>query len=156
MVVLGVEPVGADRVQRRNLGSDLTETRSSQNALKPVSAVKRRSKLIFVESINTRSVLGANIVSLLHALRWVVRLPEGSEELFVADLGGVKDHEYSLGMARSAGADLLVGGVCGKATDIADCCGDDPWYLPKNSLNTPEAALSKDRYLRPVREGRVD
>src|SRR6185437_9319414 len=67
--------------------------------------------LCLVGHVNRGAVLRADVASLPHPLRGVVRLPEGLEQILVADLGGIVNHAHHLGVSCLAGTNFLVRGV---------------------------------------------
>src|SRR5690606_24820226 len=101
-----------------------------------------------------RTVLGADVVALAHALGGVVGLPEDAEQFFVGDLRRIVDDADGFGVARQAAADFLVGGVRGVAALVADGGGDDSRGLPERAFGAPEAAERELGDLGAVRVGR--
>src|SRR5262245_53642261 len=102
--------------------------------------------------IDAGAILRADVVALAHALRRVVVLPEGLEELIVGDLLRVIDHLHDLVVAGAAGADLLVGRIGRQAAGIAHGGRVNALaQLPELALGAPEAAHAEDRGLEAVR-----
>src|SRR5207244_3484814 len=102
VVVLGEVEDGA--------GDDLGGDRS-EAALLPLRRVRRLYglgdvALTGIGDVDAGPVLRSDVVALPHALRRVVRLEEGADELFEADLLRIIDDEHDLVMAGHAAADL--------------------------------------------------
>src|SRR3712207_3712796 len=87
-----------------------------------------------------RPVLAADVVSLAHALRRVVVLPEDLQQSFVAGHRRVEHDAHRLGVSGSTGARLLVRRVRGEAALVADRGCPDARLLPERLLLAPEAA----------------
>ncbi|SCM77827.1 hypothetical protein KL86PLE_60143 [uncultured Pleomorphomonas sp.] len=100
----------------------------------------RHGALRFAVHEDRRTVLGADVVALAHALRRIVAFEEQADEIGVGDGVRVEHHLHRLGMAGAARADLLVGRVLGEAADIADRRQVDAGQAPEQPLGTPEAA----------------
>src|SRR5581483_2908629 len=71
-----------------------------------------------VGHVDRGAILCADIPSLAHALRGIVRLPEHLEQILVADLRGIVNHAHHLRVSCLAGTNLLVGGVWSEPTCI--------------------------------------
>src|SRR5204862_1398277 len=91
-----------------------------------------------------------------HPLGRVVVLPEEAQDLVVARLLRVEDDEHGLGVARAAGADLLVGRVRREAAGVADGRGVDARRLPEDALGAPETAHADHYLLEPFGERRLE
>ena len=70
-------------------------------------------------------------------------LPENPQNGLQIDHHRVIDHKNSLGMAGLSRTDLLIGGIGGQASGIADG-GVNALQLPEQSLGTPEAAKTEN------------
>src|SRR6476646_770470 len=132
LLVVGLGVV--ERARRRDLSADLAVAGLAQALLEHRGAVLRRLRLRVGERVDRRAVLRADVISLTHALRRVVVLPEELEQLLVARLLGVEDDQDGLGVAGGAGADLLVGGVRRLAAGVADRRRVDARGLPEDAL----------------------
>lgn len=86
------------------------------------------------------AVLGADVVALTKALRWIVVLPKDPQDLVGGDLGGSVSDEDSLGMPRHACAHLLVGRMGCYPTHVAHGRPDHSGQAPVDLLSAPEAA----------------
>src|SRR5205823_11939399 len=86
-----------------------------------------------------RPVLVADVPALAVLLGRVVVLPEGAQQLVVADLVGVELDLDRLGMTGRVRADLLVGGIVSVAACVSDGRGDDAGQSPERRLYAPEA-----------------
>src|SRR5262249_29069569 len=111
--------------------------------------------LSLVRPQNQRAVLRADVVALPHALRRIVRLPEGRKELVIGDALGVEDAEDSLRRAGQAAAALLVGRIRRVTAGISHRCRVDARELPEDALGAPEAAEAEDGLFEPFGEGRL-
>ena len=109
-------------------------TRARERLLEAVARSERGIALRLSRPVHGRAVLGADVVSLAHALGRVVALPEDAEQLVVARLCGVEDREDDLGVTGAAAASLLVGRVRGVTARIADRGRVDPGRLPEEPL----------------------
>src|SRR6266852_6444796 len=98
-----------------------------------------------------RAVLAAEIEALAVAGGRIVDPPERLEQLRVADLGRVEPHLDRLGLAGTAPADPLVGGIRHMPAGIADSRLQHPVDLAEGRLDAPEASCGKGRALGPIR-----
>src|SRR5206468_4896834 len=135
VVRLGVE----ERPGFGDLGRDLAVAGTRQRLL--VAGPRREHRLVLRRrgDEDGGAVLRADVVALAHALRRVVTFPEDAEQLVVARLFRPEHDEHDLGMPGAARADLLVRGVRGHASCVADGGRVDPRELPEELLRPPEA-----------------
>src|SRR5205823_11631312 len=106
-------------------------------------AVARRARgglLLGRVKEDRRAVLAADVQALAVARRGVVDLPEGVEQLLVADARGIEPHLDGLGVPRGVAADLIVGGLRRVAARVADRRLQDPVDLAERGLHAPKAA----------------
>ena len=80
--------------------------------------------------------------------------PEQLEQVGVADLLRVVDHQHALGVARQTAAHLFIGRIGGETTLIAGGGDIDAGLLPEQSLDAPETAHGKIGQLQSGRVGR--
>jgi hypothetical protein len=108
-VVLLVILLGRPEGPRRN---DLGHDRTGQLLRRLERRLRRERQLLlrFVVEEDRRAILAAVVAELRVARDRVDVVPEDVEQLLVADLGGIVDDVYRLGVARDASRDLLVGG----------------------------------------------
>ena len=152
MVVLGVIERG--RVQ--DLGRDRAMPRGAERALVRVARRLRRVLLRGVVRVDSRAVLGADVVALPHSLGGIVVLPEHGEELFVARLRGVEHDEDDLVVAGHPGAHLAVRRVRRAPGGVSDRGRDDAFLLPEFLLHAPETTHPEHRAGEAGRERRDD
>ena len=143
VIVLGVEEVGS----LADLGGDAVVPGGGQDLLVGLARFLGGPALLVVEGVDGAPVLGPGVVALAHALRRIVALPEGPEQLLVARHLRVEHHQHHLGVPGPSRADLPVRGVRGEAAGVADCGHRDPRELPEEALGAPEAAHAEDGLL---------
>src|SRR6202040_1578716 len=110
--------------------------------------------LLRVRGVDRGAVLGADVVSLPHALRRIVRLPERPEQILVVDLLRVVDHAHDFCVPGLAAADLLVSRMGSEATRVAHRGRVHARKLPEDPFCTPEAAQTENRLAHAGRERR--
>jgi hypothetical protein len=88
---------------------------------------------------NGRAILRAHVGALAVALRGIVVLPEGVQQLLVRNVLRIEFNFDRFGMARAAGADLFIARVGRLAAGIADRGGVHAFDLPKGRLDSPKA-----------------
>src|SRR5580693_10441860 len=98
-----------------------------------------------------RAVLAAEIEALAVAGGRIVDLPERLKQLRVTDLGRVEPHLDRLGVAGTAPADPLVGGIRYMPAGIAHSGLQHPVDLAEGRLDAPEASCGEGRALGPIR-----
>jgi len=135
MIVLG-EIKG---LSRGNLAGDLAIAALAEFDLVGRLRGLRHDRLFVAGDIDTRAVLGADIVALAHALGRVVTFPEYLHQPGKGHDLRIVDHPDRLRMAGPARADLFIGGVGREALLIADSRHDHARNLPQDPLHTPEA-----------------
>ena len=139
MVVLGVEELG----RSLDLGGDLPVALCIQSSLEGVARGDRRLGLAFAVRIQRRSVLGARVVPLPHALGRVVALPEHLEECLEGDDLRVEHHQHRLGVVGAAAAGFLVGRIGRVSARVTDSRRPDARGLPEHALRAPETAQAE-------------
>jgi len=148
VVVLGeVELAGRD-----DLGGDVAVAGFAQLLAELGGRLLGGRLLLRTVVEDRRTVLGADVVALAHALGRVVRLPEHLDQLGVGDLLRIEHDANRLRVPGPAGADLLVGRVLGEPALVAHSGGDHAGDLPERTLLAPEAAK---RELGDLAAGRV-
>ena len=102
-----------------------------------------------------RAVLRPDVGTLPVPLRRVVHGEEGLEQLLVGDLVRVVLETHRLGVTRLVRADLLVGGLLGRAAGVADLGRGDAGEAREALLDAPEAAggEGRDSHVAPVGRG---
>ncbi len=136
-----------ERTGRGDLGGDRTETGLVQDCLEGVPATLRRGTLLVRERVDRRTVLGADVVTLAHPLRRVVRLPEDLQQVLEAHHRRVEHDRNSLGVPGQARTRLLIGRVRGDPARVPDRGRVHPGDLPERPLRTPETAEPEHRGL---------
>jgi len=116
MIVLRIVELGC----RLYFCSDGSKSTSCQRSLINVSRCLREPLLLVGVSVDARSVRRSPVITLPHALRRVVVLPEELEQIGVGDLVWVKDHPYHFGVTGRPAAHLVIGRVLCKAGRIAN------------------------------------
>src|SRR6185312_6400100 len=136
VIVLGVKELGRVADFRR----DRAVSRGGKPGLISTPGDLGRVPLGPVGHVDRGAILGADIPSLPHALRGIVRLPERLEQILISDLRGIVNHAHHLRVSCLAGTYFLVGGVWSEPTCVADCGRVHPRQLPEEPLHAPEAA----------------
>ena len=154
LLVIGLGIVEGRRLQ--DFGGNAAQAGLVQLGLEACLTGFGCAQLSLVLAVDRRAILGALVIALTHALSRVVCLPEHLEQRLEAGLLRVEQHQHHLGMPGQAGADLLVGGVGGKAAGVADRRAEHARLLPEAPLGTPEAAQAEYCLLQAGREGRFD
>src|ERR1700722_18312378 len=109
-----------------------------------------------VFDVDRRAVLRADVVALPHALRRVMVLPEGAEQIVVRHARRVEHDTNDLRVTRATGANLTVRRVGRAAAGVADVGRDDAGELPELFLRAPEAAHRERGRLRSGGEGALE
>jgi len=112
--------------------------------------------LLRVVTINSRSVLRAAVVALPHALRWVVRRPKQSQQVYKGHLLWVVHHLHHFVVSSLARAHLFVAWVLCMPANISNGSRVNSWKPPKAFLCTPEASRSEYSYLKAFFKGSLD
>src|SRR3954453_2068609 len=152
VIVLGEIEIG----RRQDLGGDQTVTRLRQRLLELLLRMLRRLALLFVEEVDPRSILRADVVPLPHALRRIVALPERLQQLVIRDLLRIEHHEHDLVVPGQPGAAFPIRRVLGLAARVAGGGRVDARQLPELLLGAPETAEPEHRPFHPIRIGTVD
>ncbi len=152
MIGLGVEELGC----RRDLGRDLRLAGGAERGLIGIARGQRRSMLRLGGRVDRRAVCRADIVALAHALRGIVIFPEDLQEPRIGDLVRVEHDHHRLGVARQAGAGLLIGRVGRQSALVADGGDEHARRLPEEALRPPEAAHPEIGDLEPVGKGALE
>ena len=147
MIRLGV----VERAGLGDLGGDRGVARRSELLLVHLAACIGLLELPIRRGVDRAAVLGTDVIALTVALRRIVALPKNLEQLRVADFGRVVDDEHGLGVPGAAGARLVVGGVRGESTRIADGGRVDAGRLPELALRAPKATETEHRCLIAIR-----
>src|SRR5262245_61551989 len=72
-------------------------------------------------------------------------VPEDVQQLTIRQSTWIVAHLHGQRVARTAGSNVLVGGISLTAPGIAHDCGDDTMQCVERRLQTPEAATGKGR-----------
>ena len=139
--------VGLGVIERRrlaNLRGDGPEARGPKGRFEGRLRDLRCRQLGVRCAIDRRSILGANIVPLAHALGGIVLIPEALKQRLKGDHLWIEHHDHHLGVPRTAAAHFLVGGVRRNAPLVAHGSAIDPLELPEQTLRAPEAAESEE------------
>src|SRR5207247_7734391 len=141
MIVLGVVALG----RRLDLGRDRAVSRRGQLLLKRVTRSLGRALLIVVRVVDARPVLRAGIVSLSHALRRIVTLPEHLQQIVVTDRLRIEHDEHDLVVTGHARADFTIRRVRRRSCGVSDRGAVHAAKLPELPLRAPETAHPDDR-----------
>ncbi|MOA06358.1 hypothetical protein D3C78_1259890 [compost metagenome] len=150
--------VGLGVVERRclaDLAGDGAVAGTGQFGGVGCGAGARLGQLLGRAAVDRRTVLGAGVVALAHALGRVVGLPEHLEQGFEAGLPRIVDHPHHFGVPGHAGADFLVGRVGREAAGVARGRHPHPRLLPQAPLGAPEAAQAELHFLESFGERRL-
>ncbi len=104
--------------------------------------------------VNGRTVLGAVVIPLAHALGGIMIFPENLEQCSITDRIGLIDDQHCFSMAGVATADFGIRGVGSESSGIAHGRGINPVKGPKCAFGTPEASHREDCGLQPLGERR--
>jgi len=102
------------------LGSDWSKSPCCQLFLVEITGSLGQALLLDGVGVDAGPILRSSIVALLHALSWVVALPEQREQVSVGDLCWTVDHPDDLCMAGRSTAHLMVRRVLGVTSRVAD------------------------------------
>jgi hypothetical protein len=155
VIALGVVE-GRQAGQRRDVRGDPPVSRRGQALAIRFGRRAHEIGLLRAEGENRRTVLGAAVVALTHALGRIVVLPEVPEDARVVDHRGIEYDEHGFGMSRPSAAHLFVGGVGRVSADVACRRGVDAVEFPEALFRAPETAHRDDRELKPFGKRRVD
>src|SRR4051812_20340221 len=107
--VLLVVLLGVVKLRRRqDFGRDASETGGGQPLLERVARPLGGALLDVTVGVNPRTVLGADVVALAHALGRIVILPEHLQEIVVRDPLRIEHDQDDFGMSGHARADFPV------------------------------------------------
>src|SRR5690606_7109943 len=134
VLVLGVVE---GRRGEADVGADRAVPGVAQPRLVGVAAGQRQRVLVGVVAEDHRTVLGAHVVALAHALGRVVVLPEGLEQGLERHGGRLVDHQHHLGMAGLPGAHLAIGRVRSFAAGVTRGGGHHARERPELALHAP-------------------
>jgi hypothetical protein len=105
----------------------------------------RNGFLLFAVIEDGGTVLRAHVRTLPVQCRRVMYVEENLQDFPVRNLSRVEGHPDSFGMTGLSSADLLIGGIDGRAPSIAGQYILDTVNLLEDSLDTPETATRESR-----------
>ena len=104
MVIFGIEELGHGFY----LGSDRSKSTRGECRLVEISGNLGQPLLLVAVSVDARSILGAPVVALPHALGRIMALPEQREQIGVGHAIRMKDNPDNFGVACCSTAHLVV------------------------------------------------
>src|SRR5262245_61013841 len=140
----------------RNFSCDPSEAGVVQPVLKDLPRCFGRTLLLRRERVDRGTILSADVVSLPHALRRIMVLPENLEQRVIGRDFRIEHDEHDLGVTGHAGAHLAVGRIRRVPTCISDGGGIDTGRFPELPLGTPEASHREHRLFEPLGKRRHD
>ena len=96
--------------------------------------------------VNSRPVLGAEVIALSIQCGWIVGLPKDVQYFIISDLIGIKVDLAYFCMACFPGSNILVCGVFSMSTSISLYYVCDAFNPFVNSFDAPEATATKRGY----------
>src|SRR5690606_34476384 len=92
-----------------------------------------------------------NVITLTHALCWVMTFPKLSKQFVQRGLCRIENHANHFRMTRLSGTDFLVGRIRGEAATVANRRVDDAWLFPEQALRPPETSHTQHDFFHTFR-----